>query len=550
MLAGSMGLLPSASLGEEINSAGFRIGLYEPIHGSAPDIAGRDEANPLAAILSAAMLLEHSLGMRSEAEAIEHAVESVVHDGYRTHDLAAGRGTRSSDARRWAGWSAKDRSATTGMSSPQREPRVAVVGATGAVGNQLVELLETRAFPQRRVATFRHQRRSLRHHRNRGRRISESRSSRSPDDLARIRSGVPGGSGSAANEIITARPGPMLIDLSGCSRDAVWRRSSRPASPAANESTSCADEMVFATPHPDRACARDCASARSDRSPASRRSTMHGGASAADAIASREPPMKPPTCSARASTSRTTRISARSTRSCARANARSPDGSRQQVLAMLPATCGVARVQARRDSGAARLGARAYARRPGARIGCDALRAAPGILMVEESEPLALVDAIGQEANLGQRRGSHPAAPKFSAHSTTRGLAALGAIWIAETICARRSFRALNPGCTLDGRAMLVKLTIEYDGTAYCGWQLQAGQDSIQATDRGGAGADFREAPFACTAPAAPTRASTRAGRSPRSGCRAHLMLEELQRALNAHPAARYRDPRRRRGVR
>ena len=80
MLAGSMGLLPSASLGEEINTAGFRVGLYEPIHGSAPDIAGRDEANPLAAILSAAMLLDHSLGMRSEAEAIERAVESVVHE--------------------------------------------------------------------------------------------------------------------------------------------------------------------------------------------------------------------------------------------------------------------------------------------------------------------------------------------------------------------------------------------------------------------------------------------------------------------------------------
>jgi 3-isopropylmalate dehydrogenase len=89
MLAGSMGLLPSASLGEEINSAGYRVGLYEPIHGSAPDIAGRDEANPLAAILSAAMLLDHSLGMRSEAESIEKAVESVVHDGYRTKDLGA-----------------------------------------------------------------------------------------------------------------------------------------------------------------------------------------------------------------------------------------------------------------------------------------------------------------------------------------------------------------------------------------------------------------------------------------------------------------------------
>lgn len=93
MLAGSMGLLPSASLGEEINSAGFRVGLYEPIHGSAPDIAGRDEANPLAAILSAAMLLDLSLGMHAEAETITNVVESVIHDGNRTRDLGpAGQG--------------------------------------------------------------------------------------------------------------------------------------------------------------------------------------------------------------------------------------------------------------------------------------------------------------------------------------------------------------------------------------------------------------------------------------------------------------------------
>jgi len=94
VLAGSMGLLPSASLGEELNSAGFRVGLYEPIHGSAPDIAGRDEANPLAAILSGALLLEQSLGMRTEAELIEHAVEGVVHDGYRTRDLHGGSGAK------------------------------------------------------------------------------------------------------------------------------------------------------------------------------------------------------------------------------------------------------------------------------------------------------------------------------------------------------------------------------------------------------------------------------------------------------------------------
>src|SRR5437667_407113 len=90
VLAGSMGLLPSASLGEELNSAGYRVGLYEPIHGSAPDIAGRDEANPLAAILSGAMLLDHSLGLKAEAELIVHAVEAVVREGYRTRDLGGG----------------------------------------------------------------------------------------------------------------------------------------------------------------------------------------------------------------------------------------------------------------------------------------------------------------------------------------------------------------------------------------------------------------------------------------------------------------------------
>ena len=84
MLAGSMGLLPSASLG-----AGT-LGLYEPIHGSAPDIAGRGIANPYGTILSAAMLLRHSLGLLAEAAAIESAVASAVTAGVRTADIAAG----------------------------------------------------------------------------------------------------------------------------------------------------------------------------------------------------------------------------------------------------------------------------------------------------------------------------------------------------------------------------------------------------------------------------------------------------------------------------
>ena len=94
MLAGSMGLLPSASLGEgRVGPDGStqpnrQIGLYEPIHGSAPDIAGRGIANPYAAILSAAMLLRHSLGLDAEAQCIERAVSAALAAGHLTADLA------------------------------------------------------------------------------------------------------------------------------------------------------------------------------------------------------------------------------------------------------------------------------------------------------------------------------------------------------------------------------------------------------------------------------------------------------------------------------
>jgi len=88
VLAGSMGMLPSASLG----SGG--PGLYEPIHGSAPDIAGKGIANPLGAILSAAMLLRHTLGMESEAGAIETAVDRAIADGMLTADLGGKLNTR------------------------------------------------------------------------------------------------------------------------------------------------------------------------------------------------------------------------------------------------------------------------------------------------------------------------------------------------------------------------------------------------------------------------------------------------------------------------
>ncbi|RCG15705.1 3-isopropylmalate dehydrogenase [Streptomyces diacarni] len=86
MLTGSIGMLPSASLGVR-RTAGGRFGLYEPVHGSAPDIAGQDAANPVGAVLSAALLLRHSLGLEREAAAVEEAVEDVMRDGYRVPDL-------------------------------------------------------------------------------------------------------------------------------------------------------------------------------------------------------------------------------------------------------------------------------------------------------------------------------------------------------------------------------------------------------------------------------------------------------------------------------
>lgn len=88
MLAGSIGVLPSASLGEVVAGRETRPGLYEPIHGSAPDLAGRGAANPLGAILSAAMLLRISLGLEREAAAVEAAVAAVIEAGTLTGDLA------------------------------------------------------------------------------------------------------------------------------------------------------------------------------------------------------------------------------------------------------------------------------------------------------------------------------------------------------------------------------------------------------------------------------------------------------------------------------
>ncbi|MCF2661011.1 3-isopropylmalate dehydrogenase [Pseudoflavonifractor phocaeensis] len=83
MITGSIGLLPSASIGDTAP------GLYEPIHGSAPDIAGQDKANPIATILSVAMMFRYSFNLPQEAAAIENAVDAVLNEGWRTADIAA-----------------------------------------------------------------------------------------------------------------------------------------------------------------------------------------------------------------------------------------------------------------------------------------------------------------------------------------------------------------------------------------------------------------------------------------------------------------------------
>jgi 3-isopropylmalate dehydrogenase len=86
MLTGSLGLLPSASLGSK-NKNGKMKSMYEPVHGSAPDIAGKGIANPIAAILSFSMALRYSLDLEKEADNLDQAVQKVLDDGLRTKDI-------------------------------------------------------------------------------------------------------------------------------------------------------------------------------------------------------------------------------------------------------------------------------------------------------------------------------------------------------------------------------------------------------------------------------------------------------------------------------
>ena len=93
MITGSIGMLSSASLNKT------KLGLYEPSHGSAPDIAGKNVANPIATILRAAMMLRYSFDLDKEADAVENAVKQVLKDGYRTGDIMSDGCTKVGTAR-------------------------------------------------------------------------------------------------------------------------------------------------------------------------------------------------------------------------------------------------------------------------------------------------------------------------------------------------------------------------------------------------------------------------------------------------------------------
>ena len=127
MLTGSLGNLPSASLGSGQNRHGRPRGLYEPVHGSAPDIAGKDAANPVGAILSLALLLRYSLGLAAEAEAVEGAVGAALEDGWWTADLLAAQPT------------------PAGRGGPPRETKAVVVATTTEMTEAVVAALYERA---------------------------------------------------------------------------------------------------------------------------------------------------------------------------------------------------------------------------------------------------------------------------------------------------------------------------------------------------------------------------------------------------------------------
>ena len=151
VLAGSLGMLPSASLGDRRTAHG-RFGLYEPIHGSAPDIAGKDLANPLGTILSAAMLLRWSLGLEAPAAAIEAAVRDALDDGFRTGDLVPAGSAPGAGAESGPGAAAG--AAAVGATARAGGGRVHRVGTQG-MADAVIERISIRRAAPKPVAASR-----------------------------------------------------------------------------------------------------------------------------------------------------------------------------------------------------------------------------------------------------------------------------------------------------------------------------------------------------------------------------------------------------------
>jgi 3-isopropylmalate dehydrogenase len=151
VLTGSIGMLASASLGDSAGTGGasgsktgtraggkqVTMGLYEPIHGSAPDIAGQDIANPLATILSAAMMLRYSFGLEAEARAIEDAVTATLDAGYRTRDIAS----RTGGARSAGATGSANATESASAAEPANAAREKIVG-TREMGRAVLAALE------------------------------------------------------------------------------------------------------------------------------------------------------------------------------------------------------------------------------------------------------------------------------------------------------------------------------------------------------------------------------------------------------------------------
>ncbi len=307
------------------------------------------------------------------------------------------------------------------------EPKVAVVGATGAVGNQIVELIAARAFPHSDLKLF-------------ATSAGSSGTLESGDDeylieqfedagdLARYDVAFLAVPEDPALEIINARPGPMLIDLSGCSRaptDAIVS----PGVTSRERVAALRGRKLYAVPNPIAHTLALCLGAIGPVAGASA-VAMQGASARGRHMIARTVDQTTDLLAARLDLEEDE--TQRAFNAFVRESERAVAGRiAEQVLAMLSRPAASLSVQLAAIPVLHGTMLTLHAGIP-VQGWIDALRAAPGILMVEESEPLSLVDAIGQEAIL-VRAEEHPSGAEiFCAFDNTR-IAALGALWIAET---------------------------------------------------------------------------------------------------------------------